>query len=476
MKTTIALLAFFCAIQMTFAQDQIYTINNYNRPSSDPHLILLHSINANNGNVSATTPFPSANPSSEFQSAALAINKYNYLYFIPEAPGVLNGGSFSVNSILSSSTSAPNTNVISGDINGTSTNHVFFRRLGIDQDDWAYMISTEEDGNGVNSVIYLTRFLTKNDGTASDFQLLGTINLVGESVSNFYNGDLAFDGNGDMYVLVNADQGNGITKIFKTSAAQIAAAAAANSASRVTDMTYHATVYAPGGGNFTGAVTGLGFASNGNLYLTAQDPVNPNSGIEGIYMISRQTSTGNVIATPGNYVPNGGLADIASLYYPTITILPVNYKSIKARIINNTLQVNWATASEKKNSRFDVEISKDGIQYTKIGSVGSKADNGNSSLELDYQFSYSLNGNMSVAGLGIFLLSLLGLSIAGTRRTKAFLTICVIASGGLFAISCNKTTEHIDTDNNNKIFVRLMQYDTDGNKNVSKIITAYKAD
>ena len=65
------------------------------------------------------------------------------------------------------------------------------------------------------------------------------------------------------------------------------------------------------------------------------------------------------------------------------TVLPVELLSFTARAANKTAFLEWATASERNNDRFDVERSNDGVTFTKIGSVKG---NGNSSVALKYDF------------------------------------------------------------------------------------------
>jgi len=57
-----------------------------------------------------------------------------------------------------------------------------------------------------------------------------------------------------------------------------------------------------------------------------------------------------------------------------ITALPVEFLSFTARRNNNTVQLDWATASESGNSHFEVERSLDGQVYENIGRVNGVGD------------------------------------------------------------------------------------------------------
>ncbi|MBX0335349.1 T9SS type A sorting domain-containing protein [Pontibacter sp. HSC-14F20] len=70
-------------------------------------------------------------------------------------------------------------------------------------------------------------------------------------------------------------------------------------------------------------------------------------------------------------------------YDAAIEPLPVELLSFKATAQNNHVTLNWSTASELNNDRFEVERSQDGRTFTKIGTVQGK---GTSSLTHHYTF------------------------------------------------------------------------------------------
>ncbi|MEL6273899.1 MAG: T9SS type A sorting domain-containing protein, partial [Bacteroidota bacterium] len=66
-----------------------------------------------------------------------------------------------------------------------------------------------------------------------------------------------------------------------------------------------------------------------------------------------------------------------------ITALPVEFISFTARPNRNTVQLNWATATESGNSHFEVERSIDGRIYENIGRVNGA---GNTTEVQEYTF------------------------------------------------------------------------------------------
>lgn len=65
--------------------------------------------------------------------------------------------------------------------------------------------------------------------------------------------------------------------------------------------------------------------------------------------------------------------------------LPVTFINVAAENIDNeTVEVNWSTASEANNNYFEVQRSIDGIQWQPVGKVNSLTE-GNSTTQLDYE-------------------------------------------------------------------------------------------
>ena len=68
------------------------------------------------------------------------------------------------------------------------------------------------------------------------------------------------------------------------------------------------------------------------------------------------------------------------------TPLPVEMLEFTGTAREGYNLLTWRTAQEKNSSHFDVERSTDGVHFVTIGTVSSKAQNGNSSWELAYTY------------------------------------------------------------------------------------------
>ena len=469
-KTILWALFTLCLTPSVFSQDQIYAMYNWSSNG-----ISTFTVDPNTGaSTGATVNYMQGAGIPSEKSTGMGYSPTNkYIYFIPEVGN--NAGIFNVHSVPAfpqtpvipeptTSTLVLTNQTLASNTAGTS---VFFRRVGINQSGMAYMVVSD-----ANNIMHFARFQTDAGGGVSGFQSLGTMITDDATTTNLFNGDLAFDGNGNMYVLANQDVNGGVTKIYRVPAAVLSGTFTTTT---VTTLNHVATVVMPNGLNFPHVVTGLAFSSTGNLFISAQDLINATGGTAGIFMVNKGDLAGTVRATQTAFT-NNGFGDLASSYFPPDNILPVHYKSINAKILGGNLIVNWQTSAEISNERFDIEISKDGKSFTKIGSVQSKAFQGNSTSEISYEFSIPVSDFSSIAILGISIFSIAFLLLFANRRNRLLLSVAVIMGAGLFTTSCNKTAEQIDTDNSGKVFVRIAQVDKDGTINYSEVKTAYKAD
>lgn len=79
-----------------------------------------------------------------------------------------------------------------------------------------------------------------------------------------------------------------------------------------------------------------------------------------------------------------GDCDTATVYISNI--LPIHLLSFDAKREGATAHLEWVTSSEQNNTGFDVERSLNGKQWQALGFVVSKAQEGNSRLELTYAY------------------------------------------------------------------------------------------
>lgn len=456
MKKVLLLLLSVVFTQLAYNQDIVYTVNNWN----STQITQYTGINPSTGSYAgSTTKF------GDVQSSAMGMNTGGYLYYIPLRT---NTGDFEVYSTAVPSGGAPYPAAVEAlsttDINGASSEEVYFRRLGIRQDGWAYMVLTGASGN-----IYMARFMTHPDGSADQFENLGQVTLNdGSTGTEFNNGDLVFDGNNNMFILVNQDAGGGSTKLYMISPATLNAATGPTS---VTQATFKWNVKDTDGGDFSQAVTGIALSSTGGFYLSAQGGLgSSDAGLFYLDPATANTTTKEVNVTK-LISTEPGMGDVATNYFAP-TPLPVSFGPISAGIAADQLQVNWTTETETNNDHFEIWVSQDGKTFAKAGEVASKALNGNSTQTISYSFAIAAGKAVSLLGFSIFALCLMALFF--TKRNKVLLLF--VAFVGLGVTSCSKHSEQIDTAGASKLFVKIIQVDKDGKQASSKTVTAYRAD
>lgn len=96
----------------------------------------------------------------------------------------------------------------------------------------------------------------------------------------------------------------------------------------------------------------------------------------------------SILPVTGNGSENGRFDSDGTTFYihgsgGTGAVLPVELTSFTATFTSPNIGLQWTTASEKNNDRFEILKSHDGIHFEKIGEV---AGSGNSSVPLTYRF------------------------------------------------------------------------------------------
>lgn len=76
-------------------------------------------------------------------------------------------------------------------------------------------------------------------------------------------------------------------------------------------------------------------------------------------------------------------AGVTSQPAPTCASLPVELVDFKANVLQNAVQLKWSTASETNNEGFEIEESRDGLIFQKIGEVQG---NGTTFEQQEYSF------------------------------------------------------------------------------------------
>lgn len=227
----------------------------------------------------------------------------------------------------------------------------------------------------------------------------------------------------------------------------------------------------------SGSVVQCNYFSLANAGSTGTGYINARTGSS--YIVANVAS-GNTFQNPGGvisgnninrYTGSGTAANSSNPAPGCTVVLPVIFDRVTASVSGKQLQVSWTTLSETHNAYFQVQVSADGLDFTDIGSVDSKAADGSSSAGIQYHFSKALG---SVAVFGLSLLGLFsGLWYRGLKRSKAILGVLSLSCLVVIGARCSAKPDGIDRYPD-KLYVRVAQVDKDGGKTYSGIVLAHK--
>ncbi|MGE9313013.1 DUF6923 family protein [Niabella sp. CJ426] len=210
--------------------------------------------------------------------------------------------------------------------------------------------------------------------------------------------------------------------------------------------------------------------ADGSIFITGKGTftLNPATGVVTFTPVAG--FTGEAIIEYTIKDNQGNISNHATIKVTVDATLPVTLGSLEARVVNGQLIVNWSTLSEWSNAYFDIEISKDGGHFVKIGTVNSLAANGNSSSALHYNFKADLAAATGLLGISLFTV-VFGCLLFNKRNQ--WVCSLMIAAGLIFIglTSCSKQDAAMN-DKGQKVFVRLKQVDKDGNYKYVKVVEA----
>ncbi|MGE9314314.1 hypothetical protein ACLOAU_21845 [Niabella sp. CJ426] len=350
------------------------------------------------------------------------------------------------------------------DLNGTSnpTQDIYPNALGIGSSGNGGLIY--EDGSDIKYIGFTTA--ANGSVTWGSSVMLSLINSDAPAAWNSFIeiNDLDFDAAGNLYILgTRFEAGNSAAHpaIYTVPAANVVTGAM--TATLKWGITDNKDLTA--GGTAIGGNRGLAYAG-GTFYLSQSSTSNYTTFTNYITAIHPPAS-GNTILLDDNYTTLTGYCEIGDIAALSQSTLPVEFGSLSATIQNDQLNVQWQTLAEVNNDHFEVEASNDGVHFTGIAKVASKATKGNHEGVLNYSFSIDING--LVFGVGAIAFSMLFV-----RRRKSLIALSVVlALITIVQIGCSKNNHEVSAKDSN-LFIRIAQLDKDGKKTYSRIIQVIK--
>ena len=142
------------------------------------------------------------------------------------------------------------------------------------------------------------------------------------------------------------------------------------------------------------------------------------------------------------------------------TPLPIMFSDFKAQFVNHQLKVSWQSIPDASVESFTIEGSNDGDKWTVLKTIDSQA-----SSTLNASQNYSLSIDLSGLSLAGFIFSLFLIPVFKSRKIRYLLIFTAV----LFLGSCLKERANT-TDENNSMWVRIVQHNKDGSTEISKSI------
>jgi hypothetical protein len=119
---------------------------------------------------------------------------------------------------------------------------------------------------------------------------------------------------------------------------------------------------------------------------------------------------------------------------PGFSALPVSLLSFDANLKNNKVYLDWVTASEQNNAKFDVERSKNGVDFSQIDEI---AGAGNSNVVRNY----NAMDEMPLPGVSYYRLKQ-----TDFNGTYTYSSIVAVNNTGVDALAFNSITPSLFSD------------------------------
>ncbi|MCD2425118.1 hypothetical protein LQ567_20195 [Niabella pedocola] len=220
----------------------------------------------------------------------------------------------------------------------------------------------------------------------------------------------------------------------------------------------------------------------------ATDPMTPVGGpvvVEGVF--SAASTPAQAGASNGNganvNIQQGAGGNIkldndnTVAYTFTDGALPVAFGFTSASFSNGKLSVHWSTFTENANKSFSIELSKDGKAFRTADVVPTKATGGNSTAEIEYEYSKEWKEVSTALGfsfwqMGVLLLLAISvvLSVRQSKPKMMLFSLVLLMTAG--SIGCRKNKRDVDASGEYPtVYLRIGQVNIDGTTtNYSKVI------
>jgi len=222
-------------------------------------------------------------------------------------------------------------------------------------------------GMNGNSLISNRGTLTLNKSIVMQNANNTIFNATGAAVLNMNGGVYTMDINSSTSMFINNGTANIHTVFVQSSASGTPVCLGSNSCLNLTNLSNNLT-------NSYNAPSGLGV-----VRYTGNAALNNNLTNNASVVVCR--ATGATTSGPANFGSATVINDCASC--TSALILPIELLFFNGKQVEESIELNWVTATELNNDYFSIEKSADGIKWTGFGNIPGA---GNSTQTLQYTF------------------------------------------------------------------------------------------
>lgn len=255
-----------------------------------------------------------------------------------------------------------------------SLNNYYFVKIAVGPNGWVYSLSTNRSTGGTPDT-KLIRFNSCATANCATVEIIGSIPFTSFNANLLYNGDLAFDFGGNLYVFGSeidpATSSYVKAAVFRINAADIPSVAG----------TVNVPITKIGDIPALDALVISGFALDalGNYYLATIDQT--TRAVSSIYTGSIMGGTMSVSLLYSATIPGYIISDLASCSYPLMNLLEAASSKLNAFNRGSSVSLFWKTESISNLKTIIVEKQLENeSDFKEIASVPYSAS------ENDYQY------------------------------------------------------------------------------------------
>ena len=224
----------------------------------------------------------------------------------------------------------------------------------------------------VNGKIYSFNNTSKKWNLIANKLVDGQGNDVSAIVALYNTGDMAFDGLGNLWIVVS---GRGTGSIPKIGLYKVKGPFNNTSpATYTTEAIIPTDQLTPDGST----AVGIAFDPNGDIYINTAT---------NLYLFDPETKSFSLKGNLGSFT---NIQDLTSMSYP-MSIMPVKWVGFNAEVGNkNQVLLTWEVTDQVDNKGFSIQYSRDQKKWDEVTFIDSKSSGGNSE-----KYSYIYTGILS---------------------------------------------------------------------------------